>query len=390
LRRGNLGAVVRYLHSHGPLTRSALAARTGLNRSTVGDLVGLLTSADVVQETVTGPRTGAGRPSLTVRLGPDRVWALAVEVSAEAVAVARVGLGGSVREGLVEPLRAPFVLTPAAAIATISTLAHDLAGRAPGRSRLVGVAVAVPGVVRRDDGFVHLAPNLSWRNVPFASLLSVRLPGRPVVQVANEADLGALAEHGWGAAVGSRHMIYVSGNTGVGAGIIVDGALLAGRSGYAGEVGHMKVNPDGHRCHCGGRGCWETEIGAGAVLRRSGRRSADLRSGIARVLAKAEAGDQKSVAALHQTGLWIGRGTANLINIFNPELVVFGGALRGIFLAAETVVSEELRRQVLPQAGAEATVVGAGLGNDSVLIGAAELAFSDFLSDPLGVLAATP
>ena len=265
--------------------------------------------------------------------------------------------------------------------------------RVPAGAQLVGAAVAIPGIVRRGEGFVHLAPNLDWQNVPFGALLSEHLPGLPGqlrVLVANEADLGALAECARGAAVGHRHVIYVSGNTGVGAGIVVDGALLAGLSGYAGEVGHMKMNPDGHRCRCGARGCWESEIGATAVLRRAGRRASDVRAGVARVLSDAHAGDPKASKAVKETGQWMGRGAANLINIFNPDLLVFGGALRNVYLEAEAVVLRELHREVLPQAGAEAAVVAAGLGADSVLLGAAELAFTDFLAGPMAPVAAEP
>jgi predicted NBD/HSP70 family sugar kinase len=149
----------------------------------------------------------------------------------------------------------------------------------------------------------------------------------------------------------------------------------------------MKVNPDGQRCRCGGRGCWESEIGAAAVLRRAGRRATDVQTAVAGVLSDANAGGPVASAAVRETGRWIGRGAANLINIFNPDMLVFGGTLRSVFLAAEPVVMEELRRQALPQAGAEAAVVGAGLGSGSVLLGAAELALSDFLASPMTVVA---
>src|SRR5208282_5181305 len=277
---------------------------------------------------------------------------------------------------------------PAEAAATIGSLARRLIAQVPGSAQLVGAAVAIPGIVRRGEGFVHLAPNLVWQDVPFGALLSEHLPSQLGVLVANEADLGARAECARGAAVGHRHVIYVSGNTGVRAGIVGDGALLAGRSGYAGEVGHMKLNPDGHRCRCGARGCWESEIGATAVLRRAGRRASDVRAGVSRVLSDAQAGDPKASKAVTETGRWMGTGAANLINIFNPDLLVFGGALRNVYLAAEAVVVRELHRQVLPQAGAEAAVVAAGLGADSVLLGAAELAFADFLAGPMALVAA--
>jgi predicted NBD/HSP70 family sugar kinase len=244
--------------------------------------------------------------------------------------------------------------------------------------------MAVPGIVRRLDGFVPLAPNLAWRNAPLGALMDGAFPCQPRFQFANEADLGALAECARGAAVGARHVIYISGNAGVGAGVVVEGALLAGRSGYAGEVGHMKVNPVGHRCRCGARGCWESEIGAAAVLRRAGRRPNGGREAVAAVLLDAKAGNPRALKALRDTGEWIGRGAASLINIFNPDLLVFGGVLRGVFLASEAVVMDELRRHTLPQSGADAAVVVSGLGTDSVLIGAAELSFSEFLANPMG------
>ena len=368
LRRNNLATLVRHLHFSGPLTRSQLAARTGLNRSTVGALVGELASVSLVSESAPEPQGAAGRPSLLVSLSAQRVWALAVEIRPDALAVARVGLGGQVHETLSQRRDWKAGLTPVAAVGTIGRLARELMSRAPAGSQLVGAAVAVPGIVRRSDGFVHLAPNLLWHDVPLGHLVSKRLPVLSDVLVANEADLGALAESSRGAAVGCKHVIYISGDAGVGGGILVDGSLLAGRSGYAGEVGHMKVNPDGHRCRCGGRGCWESEIGAAAVLRREVTLHAP---GIVR-----------------ETGRWVGRGAANLINIFNPDVVVFGGALRNLFLVAEPVITRELRRQVLPQAGTEATVVAAGLGAGSVLVGAAELAFSDFLVSPKTAVAA--
>jgi predicted NBD/HSP70 family sugar kinase len=111
---------------------------------------------------------------------------------------------------------------------------------------------------------------------------------------------------------------------------------------------------------------------------------------VSEVLAAAGAGDAKALAAVRETGRWVGRGAANLINVFNPDLLVFGGALRGVFLAAEPIVRQEIRRQALSQAGAEVIVTVAGLGSDSVLIGAAELGFSEFLAGPMRLLAIAP
>lgn len=386
LRRNNLALLVRLLHLQGPLSRSQLAALTGLNRSTVGSLVGSLSLAGLARESSPISRSGAGRPSLVVALDPERAWVLAVELSTDAVAVARVGLGGAVIDRLAERHDWSGRLGPASAVATIVGLLNKLAARAPAKAQLLGGAVAMPGIVRRQDGFVHLAPNLGWGSVPFGSLLTGALPAGLPVDIANEADLGALAECARGAAVGYDNVIYISGNIGVGAGVLVGGDLLNGRSGYAGEVGHMKVNPKGHRCRCGGTGCWETEIGAAALLRRAGSKATDIRAAIERVLARARQGDAKASAAVHETAVWIGRGAADLVNIFNPEMLVFGGTLREVFMAAEPVVRQELRAQAIAPAASDLTIVSAGLKDSSVIVGAAELAFSPFLADPMGVL----
>ena len=153
----------------------------------------------------------------------------------------------------------------------LARLALPLIDRHGARDSLIGIGVAMVGVVRLSDGLVRLAPNLGWQEVPLGELLAQRLKLGLPVMVANEADLGALAEHRRGAAVGIDDVLYLSGEVGVGGGLIVDGQPLIGAAGYAGEVGHMPVNPDGATCRCGSVGCWETEVGERALLRRAGR-----------------------------------------------------------------------------------------------------------------------
>lgn len=375
VRTANASRLVRELHVAGPLTRSEMVARSGLNRSTVGAIVGELAGAGVVVESAASAPSGNGRPSHVVALAEGRVWVLAAELSPAAVTVARVEPGGRI-VGRVREVRRRGCAEPAADAALIGRLSAEWAAAG---GVMVGAAVAVHGVVRRSDGLVRLAPNLGWRDVAFGELLHAALGTE--VQVANEADLGALAERARGAAAGASEVVYVSGDTGVGGGVVAGGRLLGGRSGYAGEVGHMVVNPVGRRCHCGGRGCWETEIGAGALARRAGRR----RVGVAAVVAAARAGDRAAIEAVDETGRWLGRGAASLVNVFDPELVVFGGALRELFVAAEATVRAELRRSALAASAADTELRPAALGSDSALLGAGELALEELLADPAGV-----
>jgi len=375
VRTANASRLVRELHTAGPLTRSELAARSGLNRSTVGGIVWELAAAGVVVESASAAPSGSGRPSHVVAFAEGRVWALAAELSPAAVTVARVEPGGHI-VAKVRDERRRGGTDPAADAELIGRLSAEWGGEL---GTMVGAAVAVHGIVRRADGLVRLAPNLGWRDVAFGELLHAALGVE--VRVANEADLGALAEHARGAALGADEVVYVSGDTGVGAGVLAGGRLLGGRSGYAGEVGHMVVDPGGRRCHCGGRGCWETEIGASALARRAGRR----RVGVAAVVAAARAGDRTAIEAVGETGRWLGRGAASLVNVFDPELVVFGGALRELFVAAEATVRAELRRSALAASAADTELRPAALGGDSALLGAGELALEEFLADPAGV-----
>ena len=183
-------------------------------------------------------------------------------------------------------------------------------------------------MVRRADGFVHFAPNLGWRDVPLGRLVADRLGSSLPVTIANEADLGALAEHTWGAGVGVHHLVYVSSEVGVGGGLVIDGRPLVGAAGCAGEVGHFQVNPLGERCRCGAIGCWETEIGGPAILRRIGIAEKNYQpEAVTRLLREAAWGDPVALAAVEDVGRWLGTGLAGLVNVFNPQRVVLGGWL---------------------------------------------------------------
>ena len=151
-----------------------------------------------------------------------------------------------------------------------------------------------------------MAPNLGWRDVPFGDRLADALSLDVPIVHANEADLGALAELLRGAAVGTRDVLYVSGEVGVGGGLIAGGQPLTGVAGYGGEIGHFPVNPSGRACRCGAVGCWETEIGEGALLTLAGRPADGGRDAVDAVLRDAEAGESTALAALDHVGGWLG------------------------------------------------------------------------------------
>lgn len=385
VRRRNLSALLRQLHVSGATSRADLTALTGLNRSTVKTLLEDLVVAHLARESAPVGRGGAGRPSIRVEPASEQVYVLALDIGVEHLTALRIGLGGVVLDR--RSLQQGSGDYPVRRTLTRATrLVHALLDAAPPGARCVGIGVGVCGVVSEDDGVVRFAPNLGWVDVPLGAMLAERLGTTMPIRLGNDGDLGALAEHLRGAARGLTDVVYVAGEVGIGGGIIVGGSPLRGAGGYGGEIGHMVVDARGPVCRCGRRGCWETLVSDIAVLTATG---APEGSTLQDVLAAYEAGKTWPRSGLRRVARALATGTANLINIFNPQLIVYGGAIRHVFTAVEPLVRESLVG-VLAAPAEQVRLEVAGLGDDSVAVGAAELAFSAVLADPLVALAALP
>lgn len=381
VRRANLSAVLRLLHFHGPATRSDLVASTGFNRSTVGSLTSELVKLGLVRERP-GVVSGKGRPSNVVEPVSTSVHVLAFDVTPSSVGAARVGLGGymlQVRRRLhsTSPHDVPAVVD------LIATLAREMQAKSVPGSVCLGLVVSVPGSVRQPDGLVRRSPPLGWHEVPFAELLREATGHEYPVAVGNDGDLGVVAEYLRGAARGKQDVLYVRGEVGVGGGVVVDGELLKGAGGYAGEVGHIVVKPGGRVCSCGARGCWEAEVGDAAIIRAVGRdpRESDIED----VLNDVAVGNRRSIAGVRKTGEWVGLGLASLVNLFNPHVVVLGGSLGALYPTMEPTLAASYSRALGP-IREQALLVRSDLGSDAQLVGAAEVAFADVLEDPAGTL----
>ncbi|MGX4654667.1 ROK family protein [Micromonospora sp. SCSIO 07396] len=384
-RRRSLGALLRRVHLGGPVSRAGLAEWLGVNRSTVLALTTELVAAGLVREDSAELTGRAGRPSLMVRPAADRVYVIAFDIAVDRLVAARVGLGGAIQDRR-EARRARAGVDLDTVVRVLADLGRQLHATAASGAACVGIGASYCGMIRPGDGMVRFGPDMGWVDQAFGAELARRLDlGLPVL-VGNEAHLGAVAEHRRGVGVGVDNLVYLHGDVGVGGGIIVGGELLGGDGGYGSEVGHMLVNPyDGRPCGCGSRGCLEAEVGERALLDAAGRpRDRIGRDAVREVVDAADRGDPAAREALRTVGDWLGIGVANVINLFNPGMVIFGGMLREVYRGSAAHVRERIAVNVLPVSRTRARLRVSALGDDATLVGAAELGFTRLLTDPLG------
>ncbi|KGN41067.1 ROK family glucokinase [Knoellia aerolata] len=275
---------------------------------------------------------------------------------------------------------------------TIVDVVHELLSTEPS---VAAVGIGAAGFVAADRATVVFAPHLSWRDEPLRDALSKRIDV-PIL-VDNDANAASWAEWRFGAAQGESHVVMVNLGTGIGGAIVMHGEVIRGRYGIAGEFGHMQVVPEGQRCECGNRGCWEQYASGNALVRearamilanspvasdlaaRVGGRADDLTGPI--VTEAARDGDPTSIELLAEIGHWLGIGIANLAAAFDPGTFVIGG---GVSAAGELLLGparETFRRRLTGRGyRPEARIVAAHLGNEAGLIGAADLARKDAAS----------
>ncbi|WP_202609552.1 ROK family transcriptional regulator [Herbidospora solisilvae] len=393
IRRSNLSLVLRHLQEHGPRSRSAVAAETGLNKATVTSLVGELRARGLIREIGPQHAGSVGRPGLALALDGAGVGALGLEINVDYIAAFATDLAGRV---LVDR-RVGFDAMgcePEASLDELARVARDAIAELHMLGvRVAGITVAVPGLIDGTNGVVHVAPNLGWYGVPVTERLWEVAPGVPVT-VANDANLAALAEFTNGVAAGSADMVYLTGEVGVGGGIIAGGRLLGGADGFAGEVGHVMVDSSGERCGCGRIGCWETKVGLAALVRMvTPDHAYGVRDGIVRdpeerlseIERRLAAGDPQVDHALAEVGRWLGRGSATLVRLFNPRVIVVGGffaRLEGHILPR---AQAELARLGVTGSVARCTFVASDLGFGAASRGAAGVVVDRVLANPTTV-----
>ncbi|NUT42316.1 MAG: ROK family transcriptional regulator [Thermoactinospora sp.] len=368
MRARNLAVVLQAIHRSGPLTRAGLAELTGLTKTTVSSLVGALLEAGAVTESGAVRDGERGRPGVAVELSGHRVAALGLEVNIDYLAACVVDLTRSVRLRRTRPADNRNS-DPADVLQRLRDLVKETTAEAEAAGlRVIGAALAVPGTVEGD--LLRSAPHLGWRDVRVADLLD--LP----CAVDNEANLAALGELWFGS--GATDFLYVSGEIGVGAGLVVDGTVFRGTYGLAGELGHVVVVPDGPACRCGGRGCLEVYAGQDALL-------GDLGS-VADLVTALTTGDRHALAACERAGDALGVALTSAVHLLDPGRIVLGGIFAPLFPWLESPAAATLTARLRQMRGTPPALTVSANGADAAVLGAAGLIIQHIVTDPAGVL----
>ncbi|MDQ0867636.1 putative NBD/HSP70 family sugar kinase [Arthrobacter sp. V1I9] len=383
-RQHNLSTVLGLVHSMAGVSRAQLTRATGLNRSTIAALVGELVHLGLVVESDLDQAQQHGRPSIMIEPSPGAL-ALSVNPDIDVVSVALVGLGGHI----VNPVRFHTVRAPSVAevVNIVTAIYTGMRTSLPARHRIMGVGLAIPGLVDPVDGTVIEAPHLGWRDQRLAALLSeaLKLP----VTAANDAVAGARAQATFGAGRDVRDLVYLYGGaSGIGGGVISGGRLIRGATGFAGQLGHTHVRSGGTACTCGSYGCLEAEVTREELIAAVGLPAGERENLEEAVLEKLqdEAASQELREIIDRQIALLAIGLKSVVNLLNPSLIVLGGFLRILVRAAPDALGEALRTPGTRGPRESVAIELAPLGEDSILVGAAELAFEPLIRDPAGFL----
>jgi predicted NBD/HSP70 family sugar kinase len=377
LKEINRMALVCRLCSHPGMSRADLAQALGLTKSTVSLLVSELIDQGWIVEhelLVTG---GLGRRPTPLHINPERLVLLGADVGIENIRIVATSLTGQIiANTLIEYVD---ISDTKACIKALAKGFVEISKQVHTKGReIAGLGVGLPGGVDETAGVLHFAPNLGWRDVKVAALLSTYLSGTNLqglpLFLQNEADVAALGELEFADQMGSDPLVYVSIGYGVGAGVVVNDRLLTGRNGFGGEVGHTILQLNGPLCSCGRRGCAETLIGFRSLLSDpTAPSTASATTKLQHIRARVMQGEPVAVDAAEKAGRYLGVLLQNLWAAYDPARIVLGGAavdLGTAFLqpALQTFKSYASAAQLTPP-----LVQMSRFGENAVAVGAAGL-----------------
>ncbi len=393
VRKINTALVFEKLRTQGPLSRAQLAGLLSLTRATASSIVRDLVDVGLVRETeLQVPKSG--RPGMLLEINPAGGCAVGLEINVDYISVVLTDCLANIL------WKKRISSDPSKPRATVLNRAGALVNQAlkQGRDqglRLLGIGVGLPGMVDTDHGILAYAPNLDWRDLPLRKMWTKRF-SLPVF-IENEANAAAMGEYYFGAGQGASNLLYLSTGVGLGGSIVIDGKVMRGMNGFAGEVGHMQIDSRGELCGCGKRGCWETTAGPLAVVSYvrtkidAGQKSivSEMMKGnhkktdFSTILQAAEKKDRLALKAFEHVGAKLGVGMASLINVLNPQMIVIGGVLSQAADHILPAARKTAELESMDHVNKDLQVKSSAHGMDACTLGAATLVLDAIHREPM-------
>jgi len=369
LRQLNQQRIIETLLGSGPSTQAEISRYTGLSTATVSNIVKSMAESGLIS---TSPTTSSGRRALSVRLNGNGAIAAGIDFGRSHVRVVLASLGYRVVAERAIPL--PLGHKASEGIQAASDLLTKLMIEAGiQRSSIIGAGVGIPGPIDRRSGTVIQGAILpEWVGIPILERLADTL--NFPVYADNDANLGALAQVTWGPHGAVSNLMFLKIGSGIGAGLILNGAPYYGNIGVTGEIGHATISEHGLICRCGNRGCLET-VASTAIMIELLSRGAPAPITVDDIVRRALARDAATLRVIDDAGVAVGRAVANVANLINPEVIVVGGPLAELGDALLTPIRRGLLRHAVPVVGESTQLAMSSLGDRAEALGAAALVF---------------
>lgn len=380
----NQSIVLNIIRNYGPISRAAIAKKTKLSSTTVSTLVDDLIKQEYLEEIGEGESSGGRRPIL-LKFNPASHFVIGVELEGRNISVAVTDLKINIINKSTEEIKNT---DESSVVDEIINLVRQTIEKSKVKfEKIAGMGVGATGLIDTERGIIRQAVNLDWKNVPLKDLIENKFDQLPIY-IDNIANVSALGEKWTGAGKEAKNLIYIRIGTGIGAGIVLNGTIYEGSNGNAGEIGHMTIEPNGPRCKCGNRGCLEVLASGSAIAKRAiteilgGRdtlieklTNGSVEEITAKIVAEAaEKGDKLALEIWEEIGEYLGIAIANLINMYNPEIIIIGGGVAQAGKLLFEPIKRTVKKRALPGPFKLAKIVSSQLGENVSTIGAASLA----------------
>jgi len=372
----NKSIVFTTIVGKGPISRAQISKNTGLNKATVSTMAAELIDEQIIYE-IGASQSSGGRKPVMLYFNSHAGYAIGVDLGVNYILGVLTDLSGNKMEEVHIPITKPkFNDVVDSLISVIKTLLIKAPESIYG---VVGIGIGVPGIVDKERKILF-APNLDWSNVSLKDIIEKKF-GIPTI-IENEANSGAHGEQLYGAGKHISNLIYVSIGIGIGTGIIIDNKLYTGVSGISGEMGHITIEAHGRKCPCGNRGCWELYASEQVILNDAKnviKGIADL--DLSFLVNEAFKGNPVVLQLLNTLGENIGIGLTNIINTFNPEVIIIGNRISEFKNWITNPIEHILSERLLPYHRNKTEIRFSELGKHSCALGAASFAITGFLAD---------